>query len=393
MEFMEQPAVTRILFIADPNSLHNQKWIRFFSNQPSNYTVFLLCESPEEPSAACQHWLSQENITFLGCLAPFSIRKPLRNTREYRHFLEVTQRFSIDCVHVLFATPYALWLRKYQGKCVISTRGSDVLKVLPSLLQQKGIKRMYFAYLFRLFQKSFAKAHYITSTSNQQVEGVSRLFACPSLCIRTGVDVRAIETAEALYPVKVEQRFKLFSPRFVAPIYDTLFQIEGLNQLDSQELLKIHFLCIRGNNCPSDYWHLVESGLSALESRGLTWNALDYLDQAQMFQTYKAADAVLMTPVSDGTPNSALECMAAGIPLIISDLPYDAELFDNTCLKITNRTPEGLALQLREVMGGNYPQQCLTNAKERVEKFGNREREMVRLEQSIYGKYIPMKKP
>jgi glycosyltransferase involved in cell wall biosynthesis len=384
---MEQPTVTRILFIADPNSLHNQKWIRFFSNQPARYEVYLLCETPEEPSEVCQLWLSQESIKFLGCLAPFSIKSPRRNVREHRRFIDITQRYLIDCVHVLFATPYALWLRKYRGKSVISTRGSDVLQVLPSLLNQKGVKRIYCAYLFRLFKKSFAKAHSITSTSNQQVDAVHRLFDCPSICIRTGVDVRSIETAEALYPVQVDGRFKLFSPRFVAPIYDTLFQIAGLSQLDSPELLKIHFLCIRGKNCPADYWRLVELRLSALEVKGLTWNALDYLGQVQMFQAYKAADAVLMTPVSDGTPNSALECMVAGTPLILSDLPYDPELFDDTCLKLRNRSPEGLAEQIRYVMNGNYPSEFLLTAKDRVVTFGNREREMKRLEALIYGQH------
>jgi len=113
---------------------------------------------------------------------------------------------------------------------------------------------------------------------------------------------------------------------------------------------------------------------------------LAFLELQAMFQALKATDLVIMTPTSDGTPNSALECMAAGTPLIISDLPYDPELFEGTCLKVTNRTTTFLADLVRSVMQGINPDDMLEKASEQVAFFGNHALEMHKLEELIYPK-------
>lgn len=386
LEHMERKNSINILFIADPNSLHNQKWMRHFGQNPQRFQVFLCCETNETPSVEVQSELKEDGIQFVTALRPFSIRTPLRNVLEYQRFIQLTGRLNIDCVHVLFATPYALWLRNYNGKCVISTRGSDILQVIPSLTQQKGIKKLYYAFLFAQFYRSFHRAHLITSTSHQQANAVQHWFKKGAECLRTGVNVSYIEEIEPFYPVKVSGRFTVFSPRFMQPIYDILFQVEALEHMEAEELVKIHFLCIQGKKMDADYWNRVELRLKKLEEKGLLWHVLSYLEQDAMFRALKAADLVIMTPKSDGTPNSALECMAAGTPLIISDLPYDPELFEGTCLKVTNRTPAFLANLIRSVMQGKYPDGMLEKASEQVAAFGNRALEMRKLEELIYPK-------
>ena len=386
MEHMERKNSINILFIADPNSLHNRKWMRHFGLNSARFRVFLCCETQETPSEAVKKELLEEGITFLTSLQPFSIRTPFRNLAAYDRFKRLTQQWSIDCVHVLFATPYALWLRNYTGKCVISTRGSDILQVIPSLTIQKGIKKGYYAYLFTLFYRSFYRASLITSTSHQQADAVHHWFKKRATCIRTGVDVAYIKEIDPNYPVQVTDCFNVFSPRFMQPLYDILFQVEALEHMEAEELTKIHFLCIQGKKMDADYWNRVELRLKKLEEKGLLWHVLSYLEQDAMFRALKAADLVIMTPKSDGTPNSALECMAAGTPLIISDLPYDPELFEGTCLKVTNRTPAFLANLIRSVMQGKYPDGMLEKASEQVAAFGNRALEMHKLEELIYPK-------
>ena len=49
---------------------------------------------------------------------------------------------------------------------------------------------------------------------------------------------------------------------------------------------------------------------------------LNFLSQEEMWCYFQNTSLTIMTPISDGTPNSALEAMASKSPLIISDLPH-----------------------------------------------------------------------
>jgi glycosyltransferase involved in cell wall biosynthesis len=54
-----------------------------------------------------------------------------------------------------------------------------------------------------------------------------------------------------------------------------------------------------------------------------------------------------MTPISDGTPNSALEAMSARCPLIMPNLPYDKSIFEDCCFVLNNDDPKELAARNR----------------------------------------------
>ena len=134
---MAPQSILNILFVADPSSIHNVKWMSYFADKTTHYKVYVCCETNESPSQELINKLKAQRIHFTESLPPFSIRTPWKNYKSYKRFLELTRSLSINCVHVLFATPYALWLRRYNGYSVITTRGSDVLRVLPEL-QSRG---------------------------------------------------------------------------------------------------------------------------------------------------------------------------------------------------------------------------------------------------------------
>lgn len=373
--------------MADPRSIHNLKWMRYFADQREKYSVFVCCEENERPDVNQIELLENEHIFFTKVFPAFSIRTPWKNSKAKKEFTLLTQELQIDCVHVLFATPYGLWLRHYRGYSALTTRGSDVLKVLPQLKESQGIKRFYHRYLLRQFAIAFNNAHVLTSTSNQQIERIHSLFGLTSHCVRTGVDVELIDQIEPNYPSETDKRFRIFSPRFMSPIYDIGLQISALETMTSPELDKVHFLGIRGKQFDTLYFEKIRSRLIELESRGLQWEIIDYLDQNSLMMTMKAADLVIMTPLSDGTPNSALEAMAAKVPLIVSDLPYDNELFTDTCLKCNKRTPEFLISLIRQVQEKKYPENMLQKAFAQVNRYGNRFTEMQKLEQILYSSF------
>ena len=122
--------------------------------------------------------------------------------------------------------------------------------------------------------------------------------------------------------------------------------------------------------------------LSALkENNKIKFIIFEYLDQESLWATFKKASLAIMTPVSDGTPNSALEAMAANCPLILSDLPYDKDLFENTCEKIQITNPKILATKIEQtLLSINQFNQSALKA---VSIYGNRTSEMKKME-SLY---------
>jgi glycosyltransferase involved in cell wall biosynthesis len=118
----------------------------------------------------------------------------------------------------------------------------------------------------------------------------------------------------------------------------------------------------------------------------ISYHILENLPQEILWQFYKKAAVTVMTPITDGTPNTALEAMAAKCPLIIPDLDYDKQLFDGTCMRLKIYNSVELA-ELMTIAVENYSNEMIENAFQNVKLYGNRSREMQKLEQ-LYFKII-----
>ena len=97
-----------------------------------------------------------------------------------------------------------------------------------------------------------------------------------------------------------------------------------------------------------------------------------------------------MVPKSDGTPNTALECMAMKTPFIMGNLEYNYELFNGVSLVADLSQSKSLTEQIIIALI-NYPQKCLKLGFNKVSKFGSREIEMSKLEriyESLWVKVI-----
>lgn len=374
----------KILYLANGNSIHDIKWISFFADQKEKYSCFLLCDTLCILSDQTKAELSERNIQVLPQIAPFSITSPLKTRNAIKQFKKMVSELQPDLLHVLFAAPNALWLNFVKKPYIITMRGSDILIVIPDLLMQKGIKKMYFGILFRMFKKSFLNAKVVTGTSWMQLEKAENFFKGSKLqLIRTGVDVLAISEIdqEVLIPKSLKDKEFVFSPRFMSPIYNIEFQLEAILLLKPSILKRYVFVFIRGKQFDTEYYQRQLKRLNQLKKDiNLRFEIFDYLDQASMWMLLKKASLCLMTPISDGTPNSALEAMAAKCPLIIPNLDYDADLFEGTCLKL--KTFDSTELQnLIQFALDEYPHSLLEKGYEKVNHSGNRNIEMKKLEE------------
>lgn len=373
-----------ILYIGNPGSIHDIKWISYFSNKTNNYKTYLIYEKQMGINFhELKDELDKKNIILLRPISSFSLIHPFSSVQSMIALNKYVKKFNIDITHILFATPHAFWGLRLSSPFIITTRGSDVLKVIPSLNSQKGIKRIYFKTLYYILKFTFKKASAVTSTSDFQIENINVIFSVKSQLIKTGINFEEIRKKQNkdLLDSSLKAKKYIFSPRFFSPIYNINLQIDAIKFL-KEEIINTHiFVYVKGRDYDSFYASNIEKKLISLsKSLNVKYLILDFITQKEMFCYFQNASLTIMTPFSDGTPNSALEAMASKSPLIVSDLPHlDKNLFSNTCLKFKGNNPKLLA-KLIDTTISNYPSNLLENALLNVEKYGNRNIEMNKLE-------------
>lgn len=373
----------RILYICTPSSIHDIKWMSFFSMQKEKYEVCAIYESNMNISAEDRDVLSKLNIKLLEPIHPFSTSTPLKTINSIFRLRKAIKQSNIDLVHILFATPHALWGNFISVPYIITTRGSDVLIVIPELLKRAGIKSIYYRVLFFLFKRAFRNAASLTATSTKQLLKIQQLFNRKPILIKTGVSVDEIKSINnlELLPLPLLKQPFIFSPRFMSPIYNIALQIDALAYLNDSLLEKYLFVFVKGKSFNSGYYRDQFIRLESLKvQRGLHYLIVDYFEQEALWMAFKKASLTIMTPISDGTPNSALEAMAAECPLIIPDLDYDKDIFDNATYVFDKVKPQHLAHLIEKALT-YYPDDMIDLASERVVKHGNRTIEMKRLEE------------
>ncbi len=374
-----------ILYIGDPFSVHEIKWMSFFSVK-TNYNVFIAAQDidVEKMTQADHDRLAQHNITLIPGLRFYSARRPWDNWHSAKVIRNAVKQFKIDLIHGLFFTPYCINTLYTDLPTVITSRGSDVLMVLPELRNQTGIQGWHDKHLFRIFRKVVKRANAITCTSTKQQESLRTLFddSTATRLIRTGVDVEAISTTNPdLSPVKkMHGRKMVLFPRYISPIYNTMLQVEAIKLLPKETQALCQFVFVSGRYVNPEYFEKVKAEMTMTN---VDHCFLDHMTQQEIWALYNQADLTVMTPISDGTPNSALEAMAARSTLILGDLEYDQDLFNSgSCLKMQSKDPAELAGLMQESLHSPNPQ-LLESAYRTVLKKGNRSVEMAKL-QHIY---------
>lgn len=358
----------------------------FFAEQKDKYKVYAVGEKQCMVSDADMLVLREKNIVFLSSIMSYSISKPYKTYETIRWLNNKIIELKIDFVHVFVPTPFSLWLFHVKIPYVITTRGTDVLITLPDLYNKRKKSLKSFV-IFLMFKSIFRKAFFITSTSYPQIDSIKGLFNVDNTAlIRTGVDVESISQIKDYSKVEnvLKNKQFIFSPRHVNnPIYNAELQLSSIKLLSKQIIDNYTFVFINKNGMNRDYLTLIEEKLKALSSEiGLSYLLIERLSQSHLWQFYKKASLTIMTPVSDGTPNTALEAMAAKCPLIIPNLPYDSDLFNGTCLKMYSNSPECLAELIEQAIFA-YPDDLISEGYKKVSYLGNRCVEMKKLE-NIY---------
>lgn len=366
-----------ILYIGNPHNIHDKKWMGPMAKNHKVYVTTEMITAPKVDDLAKAE-LVKLNITLLPFLGSYSYSKPIQFYRSIQQLKTYIKQYNINLVHAMFAAPYALWLNHISVPFGITTRGSDVLQIIPKLLAEGGVKNKF---LYDKFISVFQKASFVTSTSIHQVQAIKKDFNVHSNIIRTGVDVSKIENinVDEYLPKSLNRNKKIiFFPRFIHPVYNIELQIDAIKLLPKELLKEYLFVFIKPRNVVTDYRKKYEAELRQVLKENVV--ILDELKQEQIFSIYHAAAITVMTPHSDGTPNSALEAMSARCPLIIGNCDYDKEIFDDICYKLMDYQPEKLKALILKALA-EYPQELLNKAYQRVCDKANIPNELEKLNQ------------
>tara|TARA_B100000795_G_C22793073_1_gene437889 strand:+ start:1142 stop:2266 length:1125 start_codon:yes stop_codon:yes gene_type:complete len=371
-----------ILIIGNPTTVHDFKWITAIK-KISNYNLFFLPAEPN-PDERIEKLMIENGVVVLNPLPSIGVRNLIKVISGLFRVRGIIKKHKIDLVHSLFVVPYAFWGVVTNKPKIITSRGSDILIMLPELLKSKHPIHHLFG---KIILKELKFANHVTCTSKTLMAAVKTISNNKNThLIRTGVDVKEIANSNSSeeLPNILKGKKIIFSPRWIEPIYGHEFQIETIRCLPINILEEYVFVFVRYKTLKSEYVDEILGKLNAIN--GLNFICFNNLSLTEMYSIYNFSDLIIMSPDSDGTPNSALEAMSAKCPLIMSDLAYDEDLFLDTSIKIKVKTPEYFAGLIKEALN-NYDSNILEKAFEAVSNGADRMNEMSKVVE-LYKKSI-----
>lgn len=371
----------RVLYIGDPSSVHDIKWVSYFSTR-DDFESFFLVQDHEMHliTAARKEQFDKLGITIVGPIKSYSLWRFWENKASYSKINQIIDEHKIDIVHPLFATPFSLWTRNLPVPSIITSRGSDIHVVLAGLGKGNLLHQIHGKLLLQKFKEAFTNANVLSCTSAGQLTKINTVLGTQLTgeIIRTGVNVDEIDKLKPNVQLaeKLNGKRIIFLPRYIRPIYQTELQIDALSKLNPDLKQNLAIVLIQGVRTDEKYSSIVEA---RLEKCGIAHHTFESLTQHEMWSLFKLSALTIMTPKTDGTPNSALEAMAAECPLILGSFDYDGDLFsEDVCHRMKTESSDEL-VELIESALDNYPEEKLERAFKTVSEKGNRLVEMDRL--------------
>jgi hypothetical protein len=342
-----------ILFLADPNSTHDIKWIEYMVSIDIG-KLYLLPRKIHTSGAQII------GVTQLKPISDFSIVRLYKTIYTAIRMRKLIRKNKIDLIHILYAEPNSLWClfrRFFAIPMVITCRGTDVLKTIPETFDKKGIINLFVA---PAYKRAFLLADWVTGTSQLQLNSIRKFSGRDFnlLLVRTGVDLqRLVVDTSNHFPTEVEVPFILF-PRYIKPIYNHEFCLNAIELLPKDIKMKYKMVFVGKDNGDAEYQQKLQRLMGTIKDVDFIF--LPKLEQEQVFELYKRTSMVVMTPLSDGSPVSAMEALACGATVTLGPLKYDKEIFNENVIQLTSWDEH----ELTQVITQSLPQERRNVTKE-----------------------------
>lgn len=296
----------KICYIADPNSIHTERWLRYFVNRGHEIHLIPLTDFNKKISGIIYHNLKIK----------FKAIPKLRTMEKVIRLKQLIKRISPDIIHGHYVSGggYLSYLSGFKP-LVITAWGSDIY----SYPKQTFIEKM-------LTRRTLQNADLITVDSNDLRNKAIELGACEekSYIIQFGVDTKLFHPGYNVSNLKRELGIKddekvIFSPRTMKPIYniDKIIRVFKLLQKNFSNLKLILKMYLEKDE---EYKKYIERLVKKLGVREQTI-FIGQVEYSTMAKLYNLSDVVVSISSTDGTPVSILEAMACGCNIVASNIP------------------------------------------------------------------------
>lgn len=338
-----------LLFFADATSVHTQRWVGAMATRGWRCTVVsrLPCEIPGAQVIALR--TGDANHEWIAAVP---------------RVRALARRLRPDLVHGHYITSYGFWAAACGVQPLVLTGwGSDIL-VSP---RRSRLVRA-------LTSWTLQRARLVTADSSDMLDEIRTYRPSARLeQIYWGADTDKFRpVAKAAWP------FRIVSLRAWEPNYHIDLVVDAvarLRQAEPAAAIELHLL---GGGS-------MEAALRAqVEERGLGDLVRFHgkVDEDRMAALVNQASVSVSVPASDATSVSLLESMAAGLPVVVSDLPANRQWVDASggCLVPTGQV-EPLARALRALLRDPLrAQQMGRRNRARVEAEASRRVQMDRMD-------------
>jgi glycosyltransferase involved in cell wall biosynthesis len=300
----------RLAYIANPNSIHTQRWVAYFAEQ--GHEVHLISEQkPVQPlpSGIISHALSVPARVS-------RVRVPgLRLWMLGREARRLLRQIRPDVVHAHTVSPSG-WFGALAGihPLLVTAWGSDLL-LTP---RRSWIYSLLARWVLR-------QADYVTCVSQDLAQVARSLGADP---VRLEVAPWGVDT-EIFRPGPADPTLReqlglgpgpvVLSLRVVRPLYHPLDIAQAIPQIVEQ-VPEVQFV-IRTHACDPE---LLAQFQAIVHRHGVAASvhyAGSQPNDSAIADLSRLADVAVSVPASDGAPLSVLEALACGAALVVSDLP------------------------------------------------------------------------
>jgi glycosyltransferase involved in cell wall biosynthesis len=298
----------RLAFLGDVNSVHTRRWAVHFADR--GHEIHLLV--PDTDSVATTPDPRLHLHTFRAW--PRTRVRGWGALATRRSLQEVLREIDPDVLHSQSVTRYGLaaWLSGFHPY-VITVWGSDVL-IVPGLSRRRRIST----------RLALRGADLVTGGSDHLVRAAVAAGAPQDRTsyVHIGVDTERFGPGDA---PGLRARLGLgsgrivLSPRTIAPLYRQGVVVEAFSRLPADTIL----LMTR---------HLAqEAEIAVVQARAEALGVAERVrivpgvSEAEVPDLYRLADVVVSVPISDGGPNTIVEALASGRPIVASDLPPNRE--------------------------------------------------------------------
>lgn len=373
-----------ILFICDPNSIHDLRWIEFFSEK-SQYACYALVRHCHFQRFEQSDKKKLTGLKVLASISDHSTIMPFKNFSEIIKIRRIIRQYDIHILHIMYAEPNALWSRWqkfFKVPVLITTRGTDILKTIPEFrLKNTTLSKL----VYNQYVRAFRSATAITCTSGLQMQIISEMGIREGVhLVRTGVDFNTIRHACS----DIASGFHLkkpivLMPRSMRPIYYHEFTLGAIKLLPAAVRQNYEFVFVNSDSKDYAYFQKIKSEAITIDA---DIKFLPTLSHEDLISLFKQSSLVVMNPISDGSPVTAMEAMACKVRLVLPPLNYDT-LFQFAGAQFKRWSPDALAEKINEILNAplGESQKILDHLYERVITHANSAIEMAKVE-SLYNR-------